>query len=363
MEAIGQLAGGVAHDFNNILTAITGYTDLLIEDESINDSQRTCLESIRLGGDRASQLTPQLLTFSRKGKTNVVDLDLNAELENLEDMLGRLVRDDVLLGFALGADLGLVRMDQGQLGQVVINLVVNACDAMPGGGTTRSVRVARAKCAGAWNVLSVRDTGTGIDEETLGHLFEPFFTTKEVGKGTGLGLATTYGIVAAGGGTVEVDTRLGVGTCFDVWLPVSGAALVKAKRPLPRQTKELRGRVLIVEDDEAVLNVATRILRGAGMEVVQARDGDEGLRAMITGPSADLLLTDAVMPKMNGLELIHAARAIRPDLPVIVCSGYAADDLQRDLSELGVEFLEKPYSGWRLLELIGQQLAQTTPLT
>lgn len=153
MEAIGQLAGGVAHDFNNILTAITGYTDLLIEDESINDSQRTCLESIRLGGDRASQLTPQLLTFSRKGKTNVVDLDLDldldAELENLEDMLGRLVRDDVLLGFALGADLGLVRMDQGQLGQVVINLVVNACDAMPGGGTTRSVRVERAKCAGA----------------------------------------------------------------------------------------------------------------------------------------------------------------------------------------------------------------------
>lgn len=355
---------GVAHDFNNILTAITGDMDLLLDDDGINSSQLECLESIRLGGERATQLTSQLLTFSRKGKSKVVDLDLNTELESLQGMLGRLVRDDIMLGFEFGPDLCQIRMDQGQFSQVVFNLVVNACDAMQGGGsielsTRRTIRE-RDGVFNSWNVLSVRDSGTGMDEATRERVFEPFFTTKPVGKGTGLGLATTYGIVTSSGGTVEVHSELGLGTCFEIWLPFSTATqAIVAPTPVENPS-QFRGRVLIVEDDLSVLKITIRIIEDAGMEVLQARDGSEGLRVIESGVDLDLLLTDAVMPNMNGLELIQAARHVRPGLPVIVCSGYAADDLHRDPMGLDVDFLEKPYSAKGLVELLGQHLSQST---
>ncbi|HEV2751358.1 MAG TPA: response regulator [Gemmatimonadales bacterium] len=358
MEAVGRLAAGVAHDFNNLLTAILGTTDLMIEDLSPNDPDREGLLDIRGAAERAAVLTRQLLTFSRQQVVSPRVLRLNELITDLVRLLRRLLGEDVAIATALAPDCAPVKGDPGQIEQVLVNLSVNARDAMPNGGRlmleTKNVdldgdypteRITIP--AGRYVMIAVTDTGTGMDAKTKARIFEPFFTTKPVGKGTGLGLATVYGVVQQSGGYIWLYSELGHGTSFKIYLPRVDAAASEAAVEEP-VAGALDGSetVLVAEDEEAVRQIIEKALDAHGYRVLSARDGVEALeRASAHAGQIDLLVTDVVMPDMNGRELSRRLTETRPDLKTLYLSGYTDDAiLHRGVLQEGVAFLQKPFS-------------------
>jgi signal transduction histidine kinase/DNA-binding response OmpR family regulator len=358
MEAIGQLAGGVAHDFNNILTAITGYSELLLGDLSSYDSRHADVQEIKKAADRAAALTRQLLAFSRRQVLQPTVLNLNVVISNMEKMLRRLIREDIELVIALDPELGRVKADMGQIEQVIMNLAVNARDAMPQGGklTIETANVVLDEeyaqqhvdvQPGPYVMLAVSDTGVGMDEETRSHLFEPFFTTKEVGEGTGLGLATVYGIVKQSGGHIWVYSEPKPGTTFKVYLPRVEEAVESGKQvQSPAESPRGSETVLLVEDADMVRDLAYRVLLQNGYTVLEARDGREALQVCEEheGP-IHLLMTDEVMPQMSGRELADRLMPLRPEMRMLYMSGYTDDGIIRHgVLEPGVAFLQKPFT-------------------
>jgi PAS domain S-box-containing protein len=356
MEAIGRLAGGIAHDFNNILTAILGYGDLASSTLAPDSPLRANLEEIHHAAERAAGLTRQLLIFSRKQVLQPKILDLNAVVEESERLLRRLIGEDVVLVTALTAEVRPVRADLGQIEQVILNLAVNARDAMPRGGrlTIETANVGSDETwaeqhpgtpPGRYVLLAVSDSGTGMDEATKSRIFEPFFTTKEAGKGTGLGLATVYGIVEQAGGLIEVDSEPGRGTKFRIYLPsiegVPDSAVSRSSRRAVRGTET----VLLVEDEDQVRRLITKTLRAFGHEVLEAAQPAEALRLCREHPKPiHLLLTDVVMPGMNGPDLAGQCRGLRADVKVIFMSGYTADAMPLQGIDPGLHFLSKPFT-------------------
>jgi signal transduction histidine kinase/CheY-like chemotaxis protein len=369
MEAVGRLAGGVAHDFNNILSVVVGTSAVLLDDLGPRDHLRPELEVIRRAGERAGELTRKLLAFSRRQELQPRTVCLNEIVAGLETMLRRLIGDDVTLAFVPTPGLGPVLADPGQIEQVIVNLVVNARDAMPGGGAltieTSSVELsaslggaaAGGLAPGRYAVLSVSDTGHGMDAATRARIFEPFFTTKEPGKGTGLGLSTVYGIVAQSGGHVFVHSEPGAGTTFRVHFPMVERQEAPAPAEVPR-ARTARGTetVLLVEDEDLVRATMRTILQRGGYTVIEAKNGGEALLAceQLPKPIA-LLVTDVVMPRMNGPELAARLRAQRPGLSVVYISGYAAGQGIEEIesgTEDGVAFLQKPFEPNELLRKV-----------
>jgi len=358
MEAVGRLAGGVAHDFNNILTAITGYADLLLEDLGTSDRRRDDIAEIRKAAERAAGLTRQLLAFSRQQVMQAQVLDLNALVADTQNMLGRLLGEDIALVTRLDPALGAVKADPGQLEQVIMNLAVNARDAMPGGGKL-TIETANAELddtyvrehfparPGSYVMLAVSDTGTGMSDEVQSHLFEPFFTTKEKGKGTGLGLATVYGIVKQSGGYIWVYTEPGHGTTFKIYLPrVAGAPAQRASGPKASPVGAGTETVLLAEDEAAVRAVARHALERQGYTVLEASSGEAALDlAERHSGRIHLLLTDVIMPGMNGRALAQRLSELRPDLRVVYMSGYTEEAITRHgVLEPGLTYVQKPFT-------------------
>ena len=359
MEVVGQLAGGIAHDFNNLLTAILAYSHLGMMKLSPEDPVAGYMEEIKKAGERAARLTSQLLTFSRRQISEPRVLNLNEIIIDTNKMLRRLIGENIELVALPTEDLWLTEVDPGQMEQVLVNLAVNARDAMPGGGKliikTAKVRVdedlARLHpdlSEGEYVTLSVQDTGTGIAKEVIEHIFEPFFTTKEIGKGTGLGLAMCFGIVTQSGGCIVVDSEPGKGTTFTIYLPrvdvpATNLPLRDESGYLPTGSET----VLLVEDEPALLNVAAHVLREQGYTVLEATNGTDALR--VSEDCADqeihLLLTDVVMPLMGGKELADKLRLIRPGISVLFASGYTDDAIvSQDILEERTKFMQKPFT-------------------
>jgi two-component system cell cycle sensor histidine kinase/response regulator CckA len=362
MQAVGQLAGGVAHDFNNLLTAMIGYCDLLLQRHRPGDASFADIMQIKQNANRAAGLVRQLLAFSRKQQLKPVVLDVTDTLIELSHLLRRLIGQQVTLDLEHGRDLGMVRVDQGQFEQVIVNLAINARDAMLGGGhltiRTSNDHVSQPRIiahetmpAGDYVRIEVHDTGTGIPPDVIGRIFEPFFTTKPIGAGTGLGLSTVYGIVRQTGGFIAVHSRIGRGTSFTIWLPrhrgegEAGEARVEVEVTGPPDGAH-DGTVLLVEDEDPVRAFAARALRGKGYRVVEARHAEAALQLLESGDMPDLMITDVIMPGMDGPTLIAKVRERRPTLPVICVSGHADDDLRARLDLLGgpIAFLPKPFS-------------------
>jgi PAS domain S-box-containing protein len=358
MESIGTLAGGIAHDFNNLMTAVNGYSELVLRKLSDNDPLRSKVEEIKKAGERAASLTRQLLAFSRKQMLKPVVLDLNTVITGMGRMLPRLIGEDVDLLFELQVDLGQVKADPGQMEQVLMNLVVNARDAMPAGGrltvktenvefTGRSVKRRMVVQPGSYVVLSVTDDGVGMNAETQGRIFEPFFTTKELGKGTGLGLSTVYGIVKQSEGSIWVYSEPGKGTSFKIYLPRVNDVSATAEEKEQAQTAPTgHETVLLVEDEDMVRDLAQEILEQYGYSVLTAPNGTEGLRVCREFPDKiDLVLTDVIMPQMSGRELVENILAIHPETRVLYMSGFTDDAVVRHgvLAE-DMCFIQKPFS-------------------
>jgi PAS domain S-box-containing protein len=358
MEAVGRLAGGIAHDFNNLLTAIIGYADLLLSRSGLEKKARNNIEEIRAAGDRAASLTRQLLAFSRKQMLQPRVLDLNAVVSNIQKMLHRLIGEDIELVTFAGSELGLVRADPGQIEQIILNLVVNARDAMPEGGKltieTANVDLDETYAhshsevtPGAYVLLALSDTGAGMDSETCSHAFEPFFTTKELGRGTGLGLSTVYGIVKQSGGHVWVYSETGKGTTFKVYLPrVYEVAQTAEIDDSPAKSLEGSETILLVEDDDGVRTLATTVLERFGYRVLAAATGVEALEvSRLYNRAIELLVTDVVMPEMGGKEMASRLRQTRPDMGVLYCSGYTENAIvHHGVIDDEVAFLQKPFS-------------------
>jgi nitrogen-specific signal transduction histidine kinase/ActR/RegA family two-component response regulator len=374
MEAVGRLAGGVAHDFNNLLTAILGSADLLLGRLPLDHPERVEAEEIRKAAMWAADLTRQLLAFSRQQVLDPHVFDLSAVVANMDKMLRRLAPADITLRTRLAPDLGAVRADPGQIEQVIMNLAVNACDAMPGGGTltieTANVELGTGHAPvhpGRYVVLTVSDTGMGMSATTQAHVFEPFFTTKERGKGTGLGLSTVYGIVKQSEGYVVLESEPGRGTTFRVYLPAVDAP-VEAVAAGPARTESLRGEetVLVVEDQEPVRRLACKVLEREGYSVLAAADGPEALRvAAHHAGTIHILVTDVVMPGMSGREVEQRLAAERPEMRVLYLSGYADASIVRDgVLEPGLAFLQKPFTpetlARRVREVLNAQPALRT---
>ena len=366
MEAVGQLASGVAHDFNNLLTIIKGYSSLLM-DRNLADDDAHAAREIQQAAERAAALTHQLLAFSRKQTLQPRVLDLNRIVHGLEMMLRRVLTENVELCIQTAPDLGAVKADPVQVEQVLINLVVNARDAMPKGG---KLTIATAPCevlsdrgegeslmrAGTYATLSVSDTGVGMDSETRARIFEPFFTTKDVGKGTGLGLATVYGIIKQSNGQIEVESEPGKGASFRVSLPrVEQEAVAPRKATMTETHKRGTGTILLAEDEPLLRELGETILKQAGYKIQTAPNAEE-LKKFVAEHDGkiDLLLTDVVMPGMSGPELVRLVRARWPDVRVLYMSGYADDeieDLDRDAG-----FLQKPFTPMELTAKIAEML-------
>ncbi len=356
MEAIGRLAGGIAHDFNNLLTVINGYTDLLLRKLGADDPLRVNATEIGKAGDRAAVLTRQLLAFSRRQVLAPKILDLNSVLQNMDTMLRRMVGEDVELVLRFQPDLGRVKADPGQMEQVVMNLAVNAHDAMAGGGRLMvefanvdrgTLEANPAWKGGAYVRMKVSDTGCGMDAETASHIFEPFFTTKGEGKGTGLGLSTVYGIVKQSGGWISVESSPGVGTTFFIYLPRAEGEL-EAVAERPRAAAEWRGTetVLLVEDEEQVRDLAREFLEMNGYDVVETPSAQDAVTISLNhvGP-IHLMLTDVVMPQMNGPELYERLAPLRPEMKVIYMSGYTDRALvESGRISGGADYLPKPFT-------------------
>ncbi len=362
MEALGRLAGGIAHDFNNILTAINGYSRLVLDAAPPGSPIHASAIHIERAAARAAGLTQQLLVFGRQQVQERAVVDLNAAVRNLLAMLRRLIDEDVKLETTLDHDAGAVEIDPAQLEQVILNLTLNARDAMPNGGRLRIATAATGSPGDDGDAmvrLTVEDDGEGIDEETRTRIFEPFFTTKDVGKGTGLGLATVYGIVTQLGGRIAVSSEPGSGARFDVFLPRSLRSPTTGPPTgdagLPRGSGQT---LLVVEDDESVCEFVCLVLRGAGYVILAAGDGDEALRVGAAhGGHIDLLLTDIVMPNRNGRSLAEELRARHPGLRVMYMSGYPGDTLQRyDGIPAGDAFLQKPFTREELFHKVADVL-------
>ena len=371
MDAIGRLAGGIAHDFNNLLTVINGHSALLRDSpgDLTGDEARESLEDIQKAGTQAAALTRQLLAFSRKQVLQARVANLNQIVGELESMLGRLIGERIALTTELAPDLQNFVADPGQIQQVIVNLVVNARDAMPEGGRivigTRNADGPPADACGGGDahrpcvVLTVSDTGQGMSPQTRAQIFEPFFTTKREGKGTGLGLATVYGIVRQSGGWIDVDSEIGAGTTFSLYFPATAESLAAAASPaVPAPAARVHARVLVVEDQPEVRELAVSALRRAGHEVWEATDGDEALaRFESRARTIALLLTDVVMPGMNGRVLAERMRVIHPDLLVLFMSGYADELLNlQELVGPGVSFVAKPFTPSALVHQIDRML-------
>jgi signal transduction histidine kinase len=367
MEAIGQLAGGVAHDFNNLLTAILGYCELVLADLSPDDPRYADVGEIQKAGSSAARLTRQLLAFSRKQIIEPTRLDLNVVVADMRAMLGRLIREDVKVVLGLQPDLAPVRADRGQVEQIVLNLAVNARDAMVGGGTLRietanvdlDENYAKTHLAvkpGPYVVLTMSDTGTGMTPQVLARLFEPFFTTKELGKGTGLGLATVHGIVTQSGGSVNVYSEAGRGTAFKVYLPRADASeMVVDVPPLVARSHVGAQTVLVVEDAEGLRELTRRLLQRHGYTVLVAANADEAIRLFEQNACIDVLLTDVVMPGASGPELTRRLVERQPALKVIYMSGYTEEAIvQHGVLNPGIAFLHKPFTS----ETLGRKIRE-----
>jgi PAS domain S-box-containing protein len=343
MEAVGRLAGGVAHDFNNLLTVINGCAELLADQSSLADSARELTGEIRRAGEQAASLTKQLLAFGRRQIVAPTVLDLNDVVRDVEKMLRRLIGEHIELGVTLDPRPARVKADPGNLVQVLLNLAVNARDAMPRGGTL-GVRTAVTDSA---VVLTVADTGTGMDAATKARIFEPFFTTKRAGEGTGLGLATAHTIVQQAGGSIAVESEPGQGTTFRIVLPLCADRLPgKVTGFMRRADVSPREAVLLVEDEDLVRSLAKRVLEGKGYRVFTAQCGAEALDLFPTLPArVDLVVTDVVMPGMGGRELAERLREHQPGLRVLFMSGYTADEILRQGIEAeAVWFIQKPFA-------------------
>jgi len=377
MEAVGQLAGGIAHDFNNLLTAITGYSDLAMRKLQAEDPLRRNLEEIKKAGDRAAALTRQLLAFSRKQVLQPVVLNINAVLSELEKMLRRLIGEDVDLRTALEPELGSIKADPGQIEQVLMNLVVNARDAMPSGGKltieTENVYLDEAYARqhtsvtpGHYVMLAVSDTGIGMDENTRVRIFEPFFTTKETGKGTGLGLSTVYGIVKQSGGNVWVYSEVGRGTTFKVYLPRVDEGAQEYKRT-PEIEEILQGTetILLAEDEELVRALAREILETYGYRVLEASNGGAALLICEREKEPiDLLITDVIMPEMGGRQLVERLNQLRPEMKVLYMSGYTDNAIvHQGVLDEGANFIQKPFAPDALARKVREVLNASTEAT
>jgi two-component system cell cycle sensor histidine kinase/response regulator CckA len=367
MEAVGQLAAGIAHDFNNILTIVQGHVGLLLHEPGDEQGRAGSLTEIRNAADRAANLTQQLLTFSRRQPVQARLLDVNEVIGNMSTMLRRLLGEPITLRYQQARSLPAVRLDLGMMEQVIMNLAVNARDAMPGGGTLTFAtmhsiiseeyvwRNPEAK-AGGFVRITVSDTGCGMSPDTLNRVFEPFFTTKEVGKGTGLGLATVYGIIKQHQGWIEVKSEVNRGTTFDIYLPEQESApptpvLQRGHAPV-QGGKET---ILLVEDEPGVRRLAENVLARHGYQVLSAADGREALDVwQQNSEQIDLLLTDMVMPQgLSGLDLAGQLRIRSPRLKVIYTSGYSVELLESELTlNEGVNFLPKPYPAGQLAAVV-----------
>jgi PAS domain S-box-containing protein len=370
MEAVGRLAGGIAHDFNNLLTIMTGYTDLLLDRIRESDPLRRNVEEIKGASSRAAALTNQLLAFSRKHVLQPKILDLNEIVSDMDKMLRRLIGEDIELIVALAPNVGAIRGDPGQIEQVIVNLVVNAREAMPQGGrlivetanldlddeyTRQHVGVE----PGCYIMLAVSDTGVGMDSETLAHIFEPFFTTKGNGKGTGLGLSTVYGIVRQSGGNIWVYSEPARGSSFKIYFPrVDGQCEEREMVAPPAGRARGTETVLLAEDDETVRGLVREVLQQRGYLVLEARNGMEALE-MADGHNGriDLLVTDVIMPHMSGRELVERLRPLHPETRILFMSGYTDNAVvpQVDLAP-GTEFLQKPFAPENLARKVREVL-------
>ena len=369
MEAFGQLAGGVAHDFNNLLTGINSFSELMLNGMVPAHEHPVYLREIRKAGDRAASLTRQLLAFSRKQVLQPVPLNLNVLVEDLEKMLHRLIGADISLKTALLPTLGPILADSGQIEQVILNLVVNARDAMPAGGhitiETRNVELDQEYVLthpevrpGPFVLLAVSDTGCGMDPETKSKIFEPFFTTKELGKGTGLGLAVVHGIVKQSGGSIEVYSELGHGTSFKVYLPRIEEPL--RERECSATTASIATgteTILLVDDEELVRETARIALESAGYTVLTAHNGDTALQHCRDHQGViHLIISDVVMPNMSGRQLVEFVRELRSSIKVLFMSGYTDDAILRHGIQSGVAFLQKPLTPLMLCRKVREVL-------
>jgi two-component system, cell cycle sensor histidine kinase and response regulator CckA len=364
MEAIGRLAGGVAHDFNNLLSVITGYSDLLLESLASSEPDRRRVEQIKQAANCAAVLTRQLLMFSRQHVVQPVILDVNKTVGNIEKMLRRLIKENIEFTVLLNQNLNRVKADRGQIEQIVLNLVVNARDAMPNGGKLR-IQTSNARAAhgtsippGRFVLLEVSDTGTGMDQQTQRHIFEPFFTTKEMGKGTGLGLATVYGIVKQSNGHIEVRSTLGHGSSFRIYLPAAEQTEADQEPGNNSAETALSGEtVLVVEDAKLLRDLICEALSASGCTVLRAEDGREASRLVNERKGAiDLLLTDVIMPGMSGPALAKQVRSLRPQTKVLYMSGYSGEFLPEMMTP-GVSFIQKPFTVADLARKIRKLLA------
>ncbi|MHB1295007.1 MAG: hybrid sensor histidine kinase/response regulator [Anaerolineae bacterium] len=370
MEAMGRLAGGVAHDFNNLLTVINGYSEFMLEGMAQDDPLIDDLSEIRAAGERAASLTRQLLTFSRKQVFEPRPVDLNAVLSGMTRMLQRILGEDIELVLRQAPQVGTIRADPGQIEQVIVNLAVNARDAMPNGGrlilSTKDIHVEEGHSVmrldpapGSYLLLTVSDTGCGMPREVLSHLFEPFFTTKEPGQGTGLGLSTVYGIVKQTGGSIHVSSEMGKGSTFRIFLP-HGEVEESEQAETVTEWPEGNETILLVEDQSEVRSLTARMLRSLGYTVLDAGSGKEAIeRAESSGSRLHLLLTDVVMPGMNGKELAERLCLHHPQLRVLFVSGYSDSAIGRyGVLDAGASFLQKPFSVGALARRVREVLGE-----
>jgi signal transduction histidine kinase len=357
MEAVGRLAGGVAHDFNNLLTVITGYSDMLLASRDLKESQRTALEEIRRSAERGGALTHQLLAFSRRQPLEARLVHINDLVMQTEKMLRRLIGEDIELVTIPAASRDIVEADPGRLEQVLMNLVVNARDAMPNGGKltieTGTVQVGEVFSAkqlgvppGMYVTISIADTGVGMDEATQSHMFEPFFTTKHPGRGTGLGLATAYGIIRQSGGAIQIHSQLGKGTTARIYLP-PGRMAAPAHSEKAASTGPITGveTILLVEDEARVRKLIVDVLTARGYQVLEATRGEEALRlSRMHAGQIHLMVVDVVMPEISGPELVRQIKPVRPGTHVLYISGYTDEAIvHHGIPESGAAFLQKPF--------------------
>jgi CheY-like chemotaxis protein len=368
MESVGQLAAGVAHDFNNMLTIIQGHSSALLAKSSLPAEVLDPVQAVYFAAERAASLTRQLLMFSRKNMMQPKALDLRDVVGHMSQMVQRLIGENIKLRFHPPDELPVVDGDSGMIEQVVMNMAVNARDAMPRGGTLtidlEAVVIDSSYTethpdahVGNFIRLRISDTGTGMNDETLAHIFEPFFTTKEVGKGTGLGLATVYGIVKQHDGWLEVNSKLGMGTTFDVFLPAGEGLAVPVKKETASATPVVGGNetILVVEDEAILREMARDILKDCGYALLEASTGKEALDMWRTQASKiDLVLTDMMMPEgISGVDLAEHLLRERPDLKIIFTSGYSANEISPELlARAQARFLQKPYTHTALAKIV-----------
>jgi signal transduction histidine kinase len=369
LEAVGQLAGGIAHDFNNLLTIIEGYAEMIRADQAADDPRREPLDEILVAAQRAASLTRQLLAFSRRQVLQPVRLSLNANVASTQKMLSRILGEDIQIKIQLAENLWDVSADPGQIDQIILNLAVNARDAMERGGTltieTSNLELSESEARrldaapGQYASLTLSDTGHGMNEETRRHIFEPFFTTKEVGRGTGLGLSTVWGIVKQSGGFIRVASEPGKGSLFTICLPRATGRAVAAARPESAGVPHEAGAtILLLEDDITVQQLVNTMLKGAGYRVLPVSTPSEALRicAELT-PHIDLLLTDMVLPESDGASVAKQAMDLRPGLKVMFMSGYTEHPvLQRPSFDRSVPFLQKPFTKAQLTGKVREAL-------